>query len=198
MGFFDNILGKDSKIEEKYSKLSRSIEESASKQSHQYKVNITDEPYKIGQMFGIEKKHAEQHTSQYCDMANYILAQYPTELGFFVANCFYVYVPKLGYDPFGKIMVATQMVDEFAGQPMIARFSFIKENPIFYQFMVERNCPERTQKAEEFLKTGILRMGSAKKAKQAFPKAMINSKMKSGVKKKISDMDAELARYITE
>lgn len=186
------ILGalKGNRIEEKYRKLRFDIGEKAARQSHDMKIIIREEPYKISEMLGMRYKSGSD-IMEYCDVSSYILAEYPSELGIFLARGFEK------KDIYGKIMVATQYVDDFPGSFSIGRLSFIKDHPKFYEFVTEKFCPERTYKAETLLAEGALFFPNAEIAKKSFQGLFEVPKMREGAKKKLKEMDPEIARYIT-
>lgn len=189
MSLLDSF-GKTGKMEEKYRKLRFDIGEKAARQSHEMKVIVQEEPYNIAEMLGIRYKSGSD-IMEYCDVSNFILSEYPSELGIFVAKGF----EKTGL--FGKVMVATQYVDEFPGRFSAGRLSFIKEHPKFHEFMTEKHCPERTNKAETLLAEGMLFVENAELARKSFSARFEVPKMKDGARKKLYAMDPELAGYIT-
>lgn len=189
MWFFD----KGRKENQIYTQIRESIRTRAVNQAKERNIEIPIEPFKIVEMTDISIKREYR---DYWDIANFLLAEYPTELGFYIANAFTNLASQLGYDPYGKIMLATQYVDRLAGSPIITRFSFTKDHPKFYEFMTEKNCPERTDKALDFLVTGLFQFQDADYARKKFPTLFVVPEMKEGIKEKLYSLDQTTAKYI--
>jgi len=162
-------------------------------QARERRIDVPTEPFRIVEMIPLPGHIDGEH---YWGIADFLLAEYTTELGFLIANAFHNLVPQVGYEPFGKIMIGTQFVDRKAGSPTMTRLSFMEEHPTFYQYISERDCPERTKNALAFLVAGVFQFPDANYSRQIFPKMFVVPEMESGVIQELYSIDKALARYI--
>lgn len=111
------------------------------------------------------KEEAAQEIARKCDIgrkphdpAAFVdvamqLLSFPPELGFVVAQEFTVFASKLGFQPYGTILVAVGRIDSlYTG--MFSRVSHLRENPQL-AFILESK-PERLARASKLLITGLL------------------------------------------
>ncbi|MBW2993734.1 hypothetical protein KY317_04130 [Candidatus Woesearchaeota archaeon] len=189
------LFNKGKKENQRYAQIREQIRTKAIEQAQERGINIPSEPIKIAEATDISGK---REYYDYLDIANFLLAEYPTELGFYVANAFTNLASRLGYDPFGKIMLAVQYTDKLAGSPIITRVSFIQEHPEFYKFMTEKDCPERTDKALDFLAAAVFQFKDAGAARKVFPTLFPVPELEEGVKEKLYSIDQMVAKYIIQ
>ena len=179
--------------ERRFEETRKRIQGDAQRQSLDNSVDVMLEPAKIAEMIPLPGNTDGEH---YWQIANFLLAQYPTELGVSIASSFGYYKPQTGFDPFGKIMVGVQFVDRKAGSPTMARMSFINEYPEFYEYCTTKNLPERTEKAVDFISTALFQLPNASIVKRTFPTMIVVPEMEDLVKKKLHSIDQVVARYI--
>ncbi len=180
--------------EERYDKFRQLNLRNAYLQKEERNIVLYDEPIKISQISPLPGKVDGEH---YYAVADFILAEYKTELGALVANAFGLHKDSIGFDPYGKIMVGMQFVDRKAGNPVMARLSFAKEHELLYAYLTEKQFSERTKKAISFLASSMFHFPSAEHTKRMFPTMLVIPEMKEGVIEKLYSMDSDLARYIT-
>jgi hypothetical protein len=139
-----------------------------------------------------------QHWREFIDVADLLLAEYPTYFSVSVAHQYTnpLISNPLGYIPFGKIMIATQYVDRMAGQPVLARYSFMKEHQKLLAYLTQSNLPERTKKAVSFLSTATFYFPNLDAACSRFNAVFVVSEMAEGVKDYISNLDATVGNYL--
>jgi len=164
-------------------------------QARERNIDVNTEPFHIEKMVPLPGAVNGEH---YWIVADFILAEYPIELGFQVASAFHHMASQRGFDPFGKIMVGMQYTDRKAGSPIMTRFSFAKEHPDFFQYITEKDYAERTEKALTFLATAVFQFSGADYAKKIFPTLLIVPEMKKGVKERIYSIDEVVAEYVTK
>jgi hypothetical protein len=187
------LFGNSEEVNRRYAQIRDSNIRKGFQQAKEKNVDVPTEPFRIAKMVPLPGAVDGKH---YWGIADFIIAEYPTELALQVATAFCNMAPKLGFDPFGKIMVGAQYVDINAGSLSIARFSFIKEHLDFYEYTTERECPERTEKALDFLTAAVFQFDSADYAKRIFPNLLVVSEMERGVKEKMYSIDEAVAKYI--
>ena len=93
-------------------------------------------------------------------------------------------------------MVAVQHADRLSGRPMLTRLSFIRENSAGYVYMIERELPDRTIRAHEFLAAGLFQFQNLETAKRIWPTLLVVPEMKAGVVEKLKARDVEIGRAI--
>ena len=179
----------------RYLEIKKEIQDKAFEQTkHRIKrIDVPTEAREIGNMLGITKK---SEYPQYWDIANYLLAEYPAELGVYIASAMKMWATAIGHEPYGKIMLAVQYVDRMAGSSFMTAFSFMKEHPLFIEYMTEKNLPERTQKAIDFLTTGVFQFEDIVNTRMIFPTLIKVPEMEEGVEQKLRSIDDVVARYI--
>ncbi|MBN2566702.1 hypothetical protein JXB02_01295 [Candidatus Woesearchaeota archaeon] len=177
----------------RYSTLRRESQKNASSQAMERGVHISDEPYAIVKKMDIPGNVAGE---EFWGIASYILAEYPTDLGFQVASAFHRLSPGLGYDPFGKIMVGMQFVDRKAGSSCLVRVSFAKDHPALFSYLTERDCPERTEKSIDFLANATFQFPSVEHARQIFPKMFVVPEVKASVTDRLIEIDPVVGKYL--
>lgn len=190
MSFFTR--GRD--LGHRYDEIREQVRATAVSQARAAQVSIPQEAFKISETCG--GLTAKREWSDYTDIANYLLAEYETELGFYVANAFTNFAAQLGYDPFGKIMLATQYVDRRAGSPVMVRFSFAKEHGLFYEFLTERECPERTRRAVDFLGVAVFQFPTLDHAKRVLPTLFVVPEMGAAVRRRLLVIDRAVAESL--
>jgi len=186
--------GKKNDVGSRYDEIREQIRVAAVSQAKARQVDIPQEAFKIAETCG--GLMAKREWIDYRDIANFLLAEYETELGFYVANAFSNFTEQLGHDPFGKIMLATQYVDRTAGSPMSIRFSFAKQHQLFYEFLTERECPERTRLAVEFLGTAVFQFPNVSHAKKVFPTLFVVPEMGGAVRERLYLIDRAVAECL--
>lgn len=181
----------------RYLKIKKKIQDKAFEQTkgiRKKRIDVSKEAFNIGYQLMISKK--PDHL-QYRDIANYLLAEYPAELGVYIAIAIKeTWENTTGHDPYQNIMLAVQYVDRMAGSSFMTDPSFTQEHPLFMQYITETHLPERTKKAIDFLTTGIFQFQDINITREKFPTLITVPEMKRGVKEKLSSIDDVVARYI--
>lgn len=195
MSLFQRLFGNSKEINHRYVKIRDENIAEGFQQAKEKGIDITTEPFKIAETVNLPGQVDGEH---YWGVADYILAEYPTKLALQVASAFYNMAPQLGFDPFGKIMVGAQYVDWKAGTPIIYKMSFAKQHPEFTKFVTEIDCPERTEKALDFLTAAIFQFSNAIQARKIFPTLLVVPEMETGVKQKLYSIDQAVVKYIAK
>ena len=193
MSLFKQLLGDSKEINCRYAQIRDANIKKGFQQAKEKGIDIPTEPFEIVKRVPLPGQVDGEH---YWSVADYILAEYSTELALQVATAFCNMAPQLGFDPFCKIMVGVQYVDKKVGIPNISKMSFGKQHPEFYTFITEKDCPERTKKALDFLTTAIFQFSSATQAREIFPKLLVVPEMETEVKQKLYSIDKAIAKYI--
>ena len=188
------IFGGNDDINAMYSLIGAEDKEKGFEQARVRGIDVNNEPFNIAQMVPLPGQVDGEH---YWGVADFILAEYPIELGLLVANSFHNMTTHLRFDPFGKIMVGMQFVDIKSGSPHLMKISFMKKHPVFYQYLSEKSCPERTESSYNFLAHAMFLFPDINHAQNIFPKSIILPDVKKGVTEKIYSIDEAIARYIT-
>ncbi len=194
MSLLKRLFGGSEEVDRRYEQIRDQNIALGFKQARERRIDVSTEPFKIAEMLPLPGAVDGEH---YWGVADFILAEYPIELGLQVASAFCNMVPQLGFDPYGKIMVGMQYIDRKAGSSSMTRFSFAKEHTDFYQYATEQDCPERTEKALDFLTTSLFQFPSVDHAKRIFPTLLVVPEMEKGVKERMYSIDETVARYIT-
>jgi len=188
------LFGKRNDVGRRYEEIREQVRVAAVSQAKARQIDISQQAFIIAETCG--GLMSKREWIDYRDIANFLLAEYETELGFYVANAFTNFAGQLGYDPFGKIMLATQYVDRTAGSSLMIRFSFAKHHQLFYEFLTERECPERTRRAIAFLAIAIFQFPNVDHARKVFPTLFVVPEMGSAVRERIHLIDRDVAEYV--
>jgi hypothetical protein len=188
------LFGRNNDLSRRYDEIKKQVGLTAVSQARARGVDIPQEAFKIAEFCG--GLMAKREWSDYMDVANFILAEYESELGLYVASAFGNFAGQLGYDPFGKIMLATQYVDRTAGLPVMTKFSFAKQHERFYEFLTECECPERTRCAIEFLGLAVFQLPNVDQAKMVFQKGFVVPEMGDAVRKRLYLIDRGVTEYL--
>jgi hypothetical protein len=189
------LFGRGSTEKARYAELGVAHVATARAQAGARGIDVQSEPLNIMRAFPLPGKVDGEH---YWAHADYLLAEYPTELGVLVASTFHGLVPQIGFDAFGKIMVGMQFVDKKAGTPVMTRLSFMQTHGTFYEYMTERDCPERSTKAVASLAEAILWFPDIDHAKRIYPTLFVIPEMQPKVAQRLREIDSSIARYIIE
>lgn len=194
MGLLD-IFSRERKVaNESYLKVRSDIFKKAREQSFKRNIEHISECSKILTLTGSIEYRAENPV--YWDVANLLLAEYPTELGVMISNAFSTFSSKLGHDPHDKIVFAMQNLDEWAGTTFAVKKSFFKKHPKLFEYMLSKECPERYERSVEFLTESLFVLDKVSSLKKVFPRVLVVEKVKSSVGERLRSVDDVVADYV--
>ena len=210
------------KMNERYIQIREQHTDKARQQAAERRIRVAYEPFWIVEMVPLPGNTDGEH---YWCVADFLLAEYPTELSLLVANAFHNMVPKLGYDPYGKIMIGVQFVDAKAGSEIQARVSLPSQHAEFSQWVIKKKviesseyldavrthfggydkfrkyvmakkCPERTHKALDLLAAGYFQFKDADAAKRISSTLVVVPEMKKLARDRVLSIDRAVGEYI--
>jgi len=193
-GWLEKLLGNNREVNQRYAEIRDANIRKGFEQAKDLEIEIPTEPFRIAEIVPLPGPVDGEH---YWGVADFILSEYPTELGLQVAVAFCNMVPQLGFDPYGKIMIGSQYVDRKADSQSMTRASFASSHPRFYQFVTESDCPERTERTLDFLTTALFQFPSADHAKRIYPTLLVVPEIKAGVRENMDSIDSAVAKYIS-
>ncbi|MEM4266967.1 MAG: hypothetical protein QW404_02845 [Candidatus Nanoarchaeia archaeon] len=197
MSIFDKFRGKSNpSLEERFKEIRQDLVKRGKEQSWQYKINPKDEAEKIGTSCGIlkdgflEKKH---HPGYFVDIALGLLC-YPPEVGFIITTQFTDYESRLGFNPFGTIMVALGQIDSLY-RGVLVRKSVFDEKPQLFE--VINNKGVRIKKAAELLAAGIvISSENIKRAREIYHNNKFDPSVKVALDEQLNKYGQDLAKQI--
>ena len=193
MKLFRKSSGGSEEVNQRYARIRDENIRKGFQQAQSKGIDVPTEPFRIAEMIPLPGQVDGEH---YWSVADFILAEYTTALGLQVASAFGNMAHQLGFDPFGKIMVGMQYVDRKAGSPTMTRLSFIREHPALHLYITEHDCPERTEKALDFLTAALFQFPSADHAKRIFPTLLVVPEVVGGVRERMYSIDDAVAKYV--
>ncbi|MBN1155128.1 hypothetical protein JXB12_09455 [candidate division KSB1 bacterium] len=182
------------------------------------------EPFEIVKKVPLPGNTDGEH---YWFVADYLLASYPVELALLIAASFNSMQPRVGFGPYGKIMIGAQFVDRNAAADIQARVAlpgddsefstwllrekiiparmYLSElerhygpHPAYSKFVLSSSCSERSGKAIEFLAAGAFQANSADVAKKTWPTLIVVPEVASAVAEMLRSIDNSVGIYVTE
>ena len=203
-------------IRERYLSLAR-------EQAAERSIDPKFEPFEIVKKVPLPGNTDGEH---YWFVADYLLATYPVELALLVAASFNAMQPRVGFDPYGKIMIGAQFVDRKAAADIQVRVALPDDNPKFStwlinektiparkylselechygphlefsKFVLSSSCIERTGKALDFITAGTFLLDSVDTAKEVWPTLIVVPEVASAVAGKLQSLAGSVGRYIT-
>jgi len=192
MGRFDKLFNrKGTQLDGEIQEISKALIKKAKDQSWQQKINITEEAEKIGTLCGILRK--EHYPAYFVDIAMGLLC-YPPELAFSIAVQFANLAPRLGWNPFGTIMLALSKIDSLY-QGLLVRKTVFDEKPELFE--VVSNKQLRIQKAGQLVAVAILASAqNIKEAKETYRNNVFDPSVKAVVDQELRKYNEEIAREI--
>ena len=190
MALFSNLFGKNSHLADRFERLASSIEQRARQQASERGLDFVTEAQKVGSMCGIQKKR--QHPGNFIDIA-LVLLSYPVELACLIAHGFKRYEQELGYNPYGKIMVALSCIESFY-QGMIFKTSTFDESPDLFELVSSKE--ERIRRSGRLLAVNILFVDELADARLRYRTACFDESVRVEVDMALAAFDSEISKAI--
>lgn len=198
MALFNKLFRKrKSPLDERVKENSQALLIKARDQSRQFKINITEEAKEIGTSCGILSQgmfKKEHHPVEFLDIAMGLLC-YPPELAYTIAIQFTDFKSRLGWNPFGTIMVALGQIDSLYRGGMLVRKSVLDENPELFEVINSKTL--RIKKAGKLLAVAILASSqNIKEAKKIYHANIFDPSVKAVLNEELKKHDKEIAQSI--
>lgn len=180
-------------LERKLSHLKEQVQAKANVAQFELRLDIEKEVAKIAETCQlINKKH---QMADFSDIALFLLS-YPPELAFFMANLFSSYEARIGFQPYGTIMMAISHIDSlYQKQMYIYRLNRLRENPQIFELINSRQL--KINRAAKMLAIAIIvSSAGVNDARNFFASMSIDLVIKEKLIHTLSTYDNGLAKAI--
>ena len=201
MAIIDKLFGEKRQrvLNKRIRKIGLSLIERAEKQSLQYNVNITQEAQKIATSCGLFEKRIitkKRHPVYFVDVSLRLLC-YPPELAVVIAYQFTHFSERLGFNPFGMIMICLGQIESRYKELSILLIKEWVFDEIPQLSEIINNEQLRIQKAGQTVSVGILSHAlSIEEARRIYHKNIFDASIKAVIDKELKYFDEEIAQEI--
>lgn len=140
-----------------------------------------------------------RESPDYQATSQFILANYPAELGFYATKHFAnLFDQRLSQNHFENIIKAMQLICSPSYiQPQIDLAGILEEYPLFYAYLNKYSCQERAENVLDFLTIFVFNPEDVYQARKEFGRLFNSDGIKEPVKERLFDLDESVGKYIT-
>lgn len=194
MGVLGRLFSGTHPLDPKVKQISDELGRKCREYLRKHQIDPQEEAIKIGTACGISNK--PHHPANFVDIT-FMLMSYPPEVAYGIASFFDYFTPQLGFIPVGTIMIALSTIESSYSGGMLARVSFLQDNPELME--VINSKPERIRRAGKIIAAGILfAKETLREAREIYKNNVFDPSVRAVVIEELRKFDPEVANAITK